>query len=147
MKDTISRVIQPLWLGALVLTLVGCTSTENRYGRSEGRYIDDRKIASAIKNDLQQDPLYKFGQVYVTAYRGTVQLSGFALNEAQKQRAAEVALRTPGVASVENNISLAPADWDRARDIDNTRTNEGRQPVREKQTTTEPRDTTDPNLK
>lgn len=134
MKNSISRVIQPLCLGTLVITLIGCTSAESRYGRSSGRYIDDKKIASEVKDALQHDPLYKFGQVHTAAYRGTLQLSGFVLDEAQKQRAGEIASRTPGVVAVENNISLAP-DPLRARDTDEARTNEGRQPVREKQST------------
>jgi hypothetical protein len=134
MKDSISRVIQPLCLGALVVTLMGCASSENRYGRTTGRYIDDKKIASEVKDALHHDPLYKYGQVHTAAYRGTVQLSGFVLNDAQKQRAGEVATRIPGVLAVENNISLAP-DPLQARDMDESRTKEGRQAVREKQST------------
>jgi hypothetical protein len=134
MKKSINRVIQPLCLGAVVLTLIGCTSTENRYGRSAGRYSDDKKIASEVKDALQHDPLYKYGQVHTAAYRGTVQLSGFVLNDAQKQRAGEVATRIPGVLAVENNISLAP-DPLHARDTDESASKEGRQPVREKEST------------
>ena len=134
MKKSISRVIQPLCLGAIVVGLMGCTSAENRYGRSTGRYIDDKKIASEVKDALHQDPLYKFGQVHTAAYRGTVQLSGFVLNDAAKQRAGEVATRIPGVQAVENNISLAP-DPLHTRDTDESRAAEGRQPVREKQNT------------
>jgi osmotically-inducible protein OsmY len=139
MKNSMSRVIQPLCLGAIVIGLMGCTSTENRYGRSTGRYIDDQKIASEVKDALQHDPLYKFGQVQTAAYRGTVQLSGFVLNDAQKQRAGDLATRVPGVFAVENNISIAP-DPLHARDVDESRTKEGRQPVRE-------RETTDPTVK
>jgi hypothetical protein len=141
MKNRIIRVVTPACLGAFVLGLAGCATPEDRYGRSAGRYIDDKAVASEVKDALQEDPLYKFGQVHVAAYRGTVQLSGFALNDAHRQRAGEIASRIPGAVAVENNISIAPENpYPRdlhSRDTDQQRTEEGRQPVRDRQDTSE----------
>lgn len=131
----------PFCCGAIVVALAGCTTSDDRYGRSTGRYIDDKKIASEVRDTLQEDPLYKFRQVHVAAYRGTVQLSGFALNDAHKQRAGELAARVPGALAVENNISIAPDPYpqDRyARDTNHTATSEGRVPVRDRQNTENP---------
>jgi hyperosmotically inducible protein len=40
----------------------------------------------------------------VTTYKGVVQLSGFVENQAQKDRAGEVARQTSGVADVHNDL-------------------------------------------
>jgi osmotically-inducible protein OsmY len=44
--------------------------------------------------------------VNVTTFRGTVQLSGFVNNSAQKSKAAQIAKTVQGVREVDNNISV-----------------------------------------
>jgi osmotically-inducible protein OsmY len=98
-----------LLLGAAaVLGLTGCESYHNRGSgdRSEGRMVDDHRITAQIKSDLNHEPVYKFNDVDVKTFNGVVQLSGFVNSEDQKRRAAEIAQSVPGVAQVQNAISL-----------------------------------------
>ncbi len=96
---------------ALALGLValgGCYSPGNEYERSTGRYVDDKALASSVENALEDHPIYKLDDVEVTAYRGTVQLSGFVNSQVQKDQAGDTASRVAGVQRVENNISIKP---------------------------------------
>jgi hyperosmotically inducible protein len=68
--------------------------------------VDDHKITAQIKSDLNHEPTYKFNDVDVKTFNGVVQLSGFVNTEDQKRRAAEIAQSVPGVAQVQNAISL-----------------------------------------
>ena len=76
--------------------------------RSAGRQLDDRIVNSKVKDALDDAPVYKFPEVRVMTYGGTVQLSGFVSSEEQKTKAAELAKRVDGVHEVINNISLKP---------------------------------------
>jgi hyperosmotically inducible periplasmic protein len=55
---------------------------------------------------LDDSAEYKFPDVKVEAFRGTVQLSGFVVSAAQKARAAEIAKTVSGVQSVENKLTV-----------------------------------------
>ncbi len=93
--------------GALALT--GCeTWFHHRDERSEGQLINDNRITSLVKQDLAREPVYKFQNVGVQTFGGTVQLSGFVNTEDQKRRAGEVAQHVMGVQRVENGIALKP---------------------------------------
>lgn len=70
--------------------------------------VDDKKIASTVRSDLRNDPLYKFHDVDVKTFDGVVQLSGFVNSDEQKRRAEEIARQVPGVTEVQNSISLKP---------------------------------------
>jgi hyperosmotically inducible protein len=90
-----------------VTGLTGCSTWQQKTSeRSEGRMVDDRKIASNIKSELRAEPVYKFSDVGVRTFNGVVQLNGFVNTEEQKRRAGEIAQSVPGVVQVENNISL-----------------------------------------
>ena len=94
-----------------MVSMVGFTACQNMQrndGRSEGRAVDDRRIASQIKHELAREPVYKFNGVDVKAFNGVVQLSGFVNTEDQKRKAEEIAQRVNGVTQVENGISLKP---------------------------------------
>jgi osmotically-inducible protein OsmY len=144
MKHRITRMVKQLGLVGLSLGLAGCNTPDDRSGRSTGRYIDDKKVAAQVRHELRHDPLYKYREVNVTAYDGTVQLSGFAINEDQRRRASEIASRIPGALAVENNISIVPdrsyrGDF-RTRDRYDSGTNDTRQPVRDRLTPAERRE-------
>ena len=87
------------------LLFTGCIRDHDR---AMGRVLDDRSVAAKVKGALNDSPVYKFPHVLVTAYNGTVQLSGFVYKDEQKTEASEVAKRVPGVVEVINNISMAP---------------------------------------
>ena len=113
MKKTSIRTLQTtkilalaLCLGALPLaTLVtGCAG--DRYHQSTGEAIDDEGISMHVRSALSNDAEYKYGDVSVKTFKGTVQLSGFVDTEAQKSRAAELAKGVEGAKDVENNITI-----------------------------------------
>ena len=87
----------------------GCSTWGHKDSdRSAGRVVDDRKITSAVEDQLKAETVYKFSDVDVRTFNGVVQLSGFVTTDGQKQRAGELAQRVPGVAEVVNSIALKP---------------------------------------
>lgn len=107
MKNLFSNLCLALCLCLPVGTavvLMGCTGS--RYERSTGEYIDDKALNSRVKSVLAENPEYKFGDVNVTSFKGTVQLSGFVNTTDQKKMAATIAEKVQGVKSVENNITV-----------------------------------------
>lgn len=86
------------------LTLTGCAGNENQ--RSTGQYMDDKTLQHQVRDALNDNGEYKFDNVNVTVYRGTVQLSGFVQTSDQKSRAKEITKNVQGVSDVENNITV-----------------------------------------
>jgi osmotically-inducible protein OsmY len=103
----LSQLAGALIVGVTILT-TGLTSgcAGNRYERSTGESIDDRATTSRVKSALSDDGVYKYPDVKVTTFKGTVQLSGFVENKDQKSRATDLAKNVAGVKEVENNISV-----------------------------------------
>jgi hyperosmotically inducible protein len=87
-----------------VAVVTGCAG--NQYDRSTGQYIDDKSLTVRVNSALADNPDYKFSDVNVTIFRGTVQLSGFVNTSDQKSKAGEIAKGVQGVVAVENNISV-----------------------------------------
>ena len=97
--------------GVLALAgLNGCKTESHTHSSelSDGRMVDDKNITEHIKDDLKNDPVYKFGDINVSTYAGLVQLSGFVNTEGEKQRAQSVAQSVRGVTRVENGITVKP---------------------------------------
>ena len=92
-------------LGLATVMVSGCASDKSR---STGQYIDDRMTAHKVKADLKNNPIYKFEDINVTAYRGVVQLSGWVEKPEQKQVAEQIAKNSAGVVDVINNITFKP---------------------------------------
>jgi osmotically-inducible protein OsmY len=82
----------------------GCAGS--RYSESTGEHIDDSATTGRVKSSLGSDTMYKYPDVKVSTFKGTVQLSGFVNEKAQKSRAGDLAKNTAGVKEVENNISV-----------------------------------------
>jgi hyperosmotically inducible protein len=89
---------------ACSLLVGGCAG--NRYERSTGESIDDTATTMRVKNALGKDPVYKYPDVTVTTFKGTVQLSGFVDTQDQKSRASDIARNVEGVREVDNTIEL-----------------------------------------
>jgi osmotically-inducible protein OsmY len=87
-----------------LVTLTGCAG--DRYHESTGEDIDDTATTSRVKGALGNDSMYKYPDVIVTTFKGTVQLSGFVDNRDQRSRATTLAKNVEGVKDVENNISV-----------------------------------------
>lgn len=84
--------------------VAGCAG--NRYQESTGEHIDDSATTGRVKSALGGDTVYKYPDVKVTTFKGTVQLSGFVNNRTQKDRAGDLAKNTAGVKDVVNNITV-----------------------------------------
>jgi osmotically-inducible protein OsmY len=88
----------------LVMVLAGCASTATQ--ESTGEYVDDATITSKVKAAFVPDKQVSALDIHVTTYRGVVQLSGFADNPEEIQRATELARNVKGVKAVKNDVQL-----------------------------------------
>lgn len=108
MKITATTLNLALCLGLLtsgvVATTTGCSSMKS--GRTTGQYIDDTTLKMHVKSALNDNQEYKFDNVNVDVFRGTVQLNGFVNTQAQKTQAGEIAKGVQGVSNVVNNITV-----------------------------------------
>jgi len=91
-------------LGGAVTTFTGCAG--DQYDRSTGQYIDDKTLSVRVHEALGDNQEYKFSDVNVNIYRGTVQLSGFVNTSDQKSRAEDIVKGVQGVKSVDNQITV-----------------------------------------
>jgi hyperosmotically inducible periplasmic protein len=89
---------------ATVVGVSGCAG--DRYNQSTGEHIDDAATTSRVKSALGNDSMYKYPDVKVSTFKGTVQLSGFVDTHAQKIQAGMLAKNTEGVKDVVNSISV-----------------------------------------
>jgi hyperosmotically inducible protein len=107
MKKQITKVLGLiLCLGALPLATMVTGCAGDRYHQSTGESIDDHATSMRVRSALSGDTDYKYEDVQVTTFKGTVQLSGFVDTHAQKSRAGDLAKTVDGVKDVENNISV-----------------------------------------
>ncbi len=103
---TMTQLIAAPIAVSLAIIATGCAGS--RYDRSTGESIDDRSVTSRVKAALSADSLYKYPDVKVTTFKGTVQLSGFVDTKDQKSKAADLAKSVVGVKEIENNITVKP---------------------------------------
>jgi osmotically-inducible protein OsmY len=104
MKTITSLSTALLLASSTIIGLTGCAG--DRYHESTGEQIDDSSITSRVKGSLGNDSMYKYPDVKVTTFKGTVQLSGFVDNRDQKSQAGTLAKNTAGVKDVVNNITV-----------------------------------------
>ena len=107
MKNGMKVIGLAVCLAASTVTtglLTGCAG--DKYNESTGEYIDDSAITSRVKKALGNDGTYKYDDVNVSTFKGTVQLSGFVNASGQKSRAGDVAKGVEGVKEVINNITV-----------------------------------------
>ncbi len=86
--------------------LTGCK--RDPVERTAAEHQDDDKLTEQVKATFKNSPSFKFPDVQVASFKGTVQLSGFVLSDDQKQAAENLAKGVPGVVTVENKISRKP---------------------------------------
>ena len=87
-----------------LLTSTGCAVTRNQ--ESLGAYIDDSAITTAVKARFVDSSVVDANAISVETMKGTVMLSGFAKNSAEKTTAEALAWRVGGVKAVKNEIAL-----------------------------------------
>jgi len=86
---------------------LGLTSCKEAVApRTAAEIQTDQNLADQVKKDFSNSPSFKFPDVEVATFKGTVQLSGFVVSSDQKTAAEEIARKVSGVVEVENRISL-----------------------------------------
>ena len=100
-----NAVIASLTVLTLAMT-TGCAVTRDQ--ETMGAYIDDSVITTTVKSRFFDDKTVDGTAVSVETLNGTVILSGFAKNTAEKRNAESIALKVKGVKSVKNDLLIRP---------------------------------------
>ena len=87
-------------------TITGCAVTRGQ--ESVGAYVDDTAITTAVKARFVDNKTVDASAISVETLKGTVMLSGFAKNAAEKSVAESLAWKVDGVRAVKNEISIRP---------------------------------------
>ena len=91
--------------GATILTATGCSVAREQ--QTVGAYID-AGITTAVKAKMAEDKTVSATAISVETLNGTVQLSGFAKSQAEKNQAENIARNTKHVREVRNSIVVRP---------------------------------------
>jgi osmotically-inducible protein OsmY len=97
-----NRILQLVVCAAMLSASVGCAATPKH--ESTGQYVDDSVITTRVKTAIFKEDSLKTLQINVKTYKAVVQLSGFVDSAQNVSKAADVAKRVEGVASVENAL-------------------------------------------
>ncbi len=89
-----------------LLSATGCAVTRGQ--ETVGAYIDDTAITTAVKAHFLENKVVDGTSIKVETLNGTVMLSGFAKNSAEKSTAESIAMHTKGVKMVKNEIAVRP---------------------------------------
>ncbi len=85
-------------------SFTGCNREASE--RTSAERQEDEKLVQRVTASFNYSPSFKFPDVQVAAYKGTIQLSGFVVSQDQKRSAENLAKSVSGVKAVENRISL-----------------------------------------
>lgn len=85
-----------------IVQITGCAVARDQ--QTVGSYMDDTAITTKVKARFAEDPAVSAMSINVETLKGTVQLSGFAKSEAERNAAGRIAASTQGVKSVKNDI-------------------------------------------
>lgn len=91
---------------AALLAVPGCAVTRGQ--ESVGAYVDDATITTTIKGRFVENTQVDAASVHVETLNGTVMLSGFAKNSAERAVAERIARDVNGVRAVRNEIAVRP---------------------------------------
>lgn len=92
--------------GATLMAATGCSVFRDQ--QTVGSYMDDAGITAAVKAKMAEDKTVSATSISVETLKGTVQLSGFAKSQTEKNRAEEIARSTNHVREVRNSIVVRP---------------------------------------
>ena len=92
--------------GVTVFTSVG--GSVAREQQTVGSYVDDAGITTAVKAKMAEDKTVNAVAISVETLKGTVQLSGFAKSQAEKDQAGRIASNVNHVKEVRNSIVVRP---------------------------------------
>ena len=100
------QIFTALFAAAMLATTAGCAVTRGQ--ETVGAYVDDTAITTAVKAKMAEDKSVAATSISVETLNGTVQLSGFAKSQNEKNTAGEIARTTKNVRDVRNNIVVRP---------------------------------------
>ena len=100
------RAIAFAALAGITIVTTGCSVA--RHQQTVGSYVDDAGITTAVKAKMTEDPVVSAAAISVETLNNTVQLSGFAKSQAEKDRAESIARNTQHVREVRNSIVVRP---------------------------------------
>ena len=106
MQKTARAIAFATLVGATIIAATGCAVVRDQ--QTVGSYVDDAAITAATKTQFAEDKGVSAASISVETLKGTVQLSGFAKSQAEKDRAAAIANRVKGVTAVRNSIVVRP---------------------------------------
>ncbi len=101
-----ARAIAFAALTGVTLISAGCAVVRGQ--ETAGSYVDDAAITTSIKAKFIDDKIVSASSISVETLNGTVQLSGFAKDIAEKTKAEQIARNTKNVRSVRNDIVVRP---------------------------------------
>jgi len=90
----------------VLVTASGCAVTRGQ--ETVGAYVDDAAITTAVKARFVDNKDVDALSIKVETLNGTVMLSGFAKNVAEKNAAESVTRKVDGVKFVKNEITVRP---------------------------------------
>jgi hyperosmotically inducible protein len=90
----------------VLLTATGCAVQRGQ--ETVGAYIDDAGITTLVKTRFVENKQVDAASIKVETLNGTVMLSGFAKNGAERNTAEAIARGVKGVVSVKNEIAVRP---------------------------------------
>jgi hyperosmotically inducible protein len=89
---------------ATLIALPGCAVTRGQ--STVGAYVDDTTITTQIKARMIENKVVDAAAISVETLNGTVLLSGFAKNAAERSMAEQIARGVNGVKSVRNELAI-----------------------------------------
>lgn len=95
-----------LALASILLVASGCAVTRGQ--ETVGAYVDDSTITTQVKSRFISNKDVDAVSISVETLNGTVMLSGFAKNAAERSSAERIARNVNGVRSVKNEIAVRP---------------------------------------
>lgn len=101
-----ARALAFAMLAGATIVSTGCSVARDQ--QTVGSYVDDAGITTAVKAKMAEDKTVSATSISVETLNGTVQLSGFAKSQAEKDRAAAIARDTKHVRDVRNSIVVRP---------------------------------------
>ena len=93
-------------IAGITVVTAGCSVARNQ--QTVGSYVDDAGITTAVKAKMTEDKTVSASSISVETLNGTVQLSGFAKSQAEKNQAEVIARNSKNVRDVRNNIVVRP---------------------------------------
>ncbi|WP_027995585.1 BON domain-containing protein [Simplicispira psychrophila] len=93
-------------IAGITIVSTGCSVTRDQ--QTVGSYVDDAGITTAVKAKMAEDKNVSAAAISVETLNGTVQLSGFAKSQAEKNQAEAIARSSKHVREVRNSIVVRP---------------------------------------